>query len=195
MNGGFESTATVKSVELEYDIEKPWGTWKPTFDLFLTVTYKKSTQDFDETFEIFGNLKKELPITENKSWGSGFKVKTFFESVLNKRNLTLNEDYSIPESWLDEVIDKQFMLCSYPTNRLKDNGKNFWKVYQIVAPAGSPAGTLKGKVMKDFQAGYLKDAAIEEPDEFKSKESSPSVKPKVTTTAKVNDLDLDDLDI
>ena len=32
-------------------------------------------------------------------------------------------------------------------------------------------------------------------DEFKSKESSPSVKPKVTTTAKVNDLDLDDLDI
>ena len=34
-----ETTGTVKSVSVEYDVDKTWGSYKPHFDMFLTVEY------------------------------------------------------------------------------------------------------------------------------------------------------------
>ena len=175
MTGGFETIGTVKSVQMEYDVEKQWGSWNPTFDMFLTIDYNDG-QDWDKQMTIYGNVKKDMPVTDGKSWGAGFKIRTFFEAVLNKKNLLMNDDYTIPEAWLDDVIGKQFMVCSYKTNKLKKTGKPFWNTYQIVAPAGSPSGTLKSKVIKDVQDGWIKDAAEED-----SSNSTPSTPPVVTT--------------
>ena len=51
MTGGFETTGTVKSVQIEYDAEKQWGTYNPTFDMFLTIEYNDG-QDWDKTLTI-----------------------------------------------------------------------------------------------------------------------------------------------
>ena len=162
MAGGYESIATVKAVKLDYDVEKHWGSWNPTFDLFLTVSYNDG-QDWDKDLEIFGNVKREIKHDDPKSWGSAFKVRTFFESAFNKKNLFLKEDYTIPDQWLDDVIDKQFMVCSYKTTKLKKNGKPFWNTYQIVAPSNSQQGYLKSKVLKDVQDGWIKNFATDDP--------------------------------
>ena len=53
----YEKTGTVKSVKIDYDVEKQWGNWNPTFDMFLTITYNDG-QDWDNTLEIYGNVKK-----------------------------------------------------------------------------------------------------------------------------------------
>jgi hypothetical protein len=48
--------------------------------MFLTITYNDG-QDWDNTLEIYGNVKKDISTNDQKSWGSAFKVKNFFESV------------------------------------------------------------------------------------------------------------------
>ena len=159
----YEKTATVKSVKIDYDVEKQWGSWNPTFDMFLTVTYNDG-QDWDNELEIYGMVKKGIDTSDQKSWGAAFKVKNFFESVFKEKNLHMNDDYTIPDNWCDKAIGKQFMVCSYKTTKMKKNGKNFWDTYKIVARADSAQGTLKTKVMKDVEDGWIKNYFTEDMD-------------------------------
>ena len=156
MGGGYETTATVKSVKLDYDVEKQWGSWNPTFDMFLTITYNDG-QDWDNQMEIFGKVKRDIGTEDPKSWGSAFKVKVFFESVFNEKDLLMNDDYTVPDKWLDKAIDRKFKVCKYKTTKVKKNGKHFWDTYSIVAPASAADGTLKDKVLKDVKDGWIKN--------------------------------------
>ena len=56
------------------------------------------------------------------------------------------------------------MVCSYKTTKMKKNGKNFWDTYKIVARADSAQGTLKAKVMKDVEDGWIKNYFTEDID-------------------------------
>jgi hypothetical protein len=161
MTGGHEKRCTVTAVNLEYDVTKNWGKYNPHFDLFLTVECNVQTQkgEFPNTIEIKGKLKKELPVTDNKSWYTAFVVRAFFEACLNQKNLKLNDDYSIPDAWLDQVVGKEFMKCDYPTTKVLKSGKLWWDTYKIVAPVSSPQGFLKAKVLKDVQNGWIKNYA------------------------------------
>ena len=113
-----EATGTVKSVTVEYDVDKTWGSYKPHFDMFLIVEYNDG-QSWDKTMEIYGNVKKNLPITDQKSWGSAFKIRTFFESCTGKKNLMMSDGYSLPDDLFDEVIGKQFMVAFAGTDTQK----------------------------------------------------------------------------
>ena len=179
----YEKTGTVKSVKIDYDVEKQWGNWNPTFDMFLTITYNDG-QDWDNTLEIYGNVKKDIETTDQKSWGSAFKIKNFFESVFKEKDLYMNNDYTIPDKWCDVAIGRQFMLCSYKTTKLKKSGKHFWDTYKIVARSDAAQGTLKTKVMKDVQDGWIKNYFTEDMD--KDIETSASAKPSAKA-----DFDLD----
>ena len=173
-----ETTGTVKSVSVEYDVDKTWGSYKPHFDMFLTVEYNDG-QSWDKTLEVFGNVRKNLPVTDPKSWGSAFKVKTFFESCLGKKNLMMSDGYSLPDNLFDEVIGKQFMVAAYKTNKIKKRGKPFWNTYSIVAPSNALPGTLKTKVLNDVKNGWIKNYESDDPStDFdlgnNSKESKPA---------------------
>ena len=157
-----EATGTVKSVTVEYDVDKTWGSYKPHFDMFLIVEYNDG-QSWDKTMEIYGNVKKNLPITDQKSWGSAFKIRTFFESCTGKKNLMMSDGYSLPDDLFDEVIGKQFMVAAYRTDKIKESGKPFWNTYSIVAPANAIPGTLKEKVLKDVEGGWIKNYQSEDP--------------------------------
>ena len=176
MTGGHEKRCTVTSVNLEYDVDKQWGTYTPHFDLFLTVECNVHTQrgEIPSRIELKGKLKKDLPSSDNKSWGNAFVIRTFFESCLNMKNLSLNDDYSVPDKWLDDVIGKEFMKCDYPTTKVLKSGKLWWDTYKIVAPVGSPQGYLKDKVVKDVNNGWIKNYASDSfLEEHKNGSSAP----------------------
>lgn len=152
--GGYERIATVKAIDIEYDITKDWG--KPThFDIFMTIAFNTGAE-YDKDQIIAGRVKKELDPKNPKAWGSAFKVKLFFETVLNKQGLKLNNDYKIPDQWMDDAIGKEYMICEYPTTSEKRNGGYFWNTYDIVAPTDSPRGTLKEKVLQQHRNGWLR---------------------------------------
>ena len=156
MAGGYETIATVKSIKVEYDVTKQWGSWNPTFDIFMTVTYNDG-QDWDKELEIKGNLKRELGANDPKSWGSAFKVKNFFQVLFNEKELFMNDDWSIPEKWLDVSVGRQFKVCSYKTTNLKISGNHFLDTFDIVASANAPEGTLKKKVLQQVKDGWIKN--------------------------------------
>jgi len=152
MAGGMERVATILSVDAQYETKQSWMKYVP--DVFLTVQVR---HDWEDQITIFGSFKKELSPDDRKSWGSAFKIAEFFECALNKKNLPVQADYSIPDEWLRDCIGREIMMCSYPTTKLKDSGKPYWNNFDRVASAGAPSGTLKKIVMDSVNKGYLKN--------------------------------------
>jgi len=185
-----ETTGTVKAVNVEYDVDKTWGSYKPHFDMFLTVTYNDG-QSWDKTLEIFGNVKKNLPVTDQKSWGSAFKLRTFFESCTGKKNMIMSDGYSLPDSIFDEVIGKQFMVAAYKTNKMKKSGKPFWNTYSIVAPPNALPGTLKNKVLSDVEKGWIKNYQSDDPSSDFDFVNIPQEQKKAETETDSANFDLD----
>lgn len=180
MAGGMERTATILSVDVQYESKQDWMKYVP--DIFLTVQVR---HDWEDQITIFGSFKKELPLEDRKAWGSAFKIAEFFESALNKKNLLVAPDYSIPDEWLRDVIGRQITMCSYPTTKLKDSGKPYWNNFDRVAPAGAPSGTLKKMVTDSVNGGYIKNYNDSDNDSSTTEESKP----------KKPELQLQDVDI
>jgi hypothetical protein len=152
MAGGIERIATIVSVDIEYEPNKPYLKFTP--DIFLTAKVK---HDWDENITILGSFKREFDVNDRKSWGSAFKIAEFFESALNKKDLKLNADFSVPEEFQRDVIGRQVMMCSYPVTKMKENGSPYWNTFDRVAQAGAPSGTLKTMVMNAVNGGYIKN--------------------------------------
>jgi len=158
MPGGFESIANVIGIVIDYNVTKEFGPKKIDFDIFMTVSYNDG-QSFDKEQTIAGNFKDDLEggASNVKSWGSAFKIRNFFECTLNKKGLKLNEDFTVPDQWIDDAVGKGYMVCSYPTTNDKRNGKPFWNTFDIVAPPDAERGTLKTKVMEQVKGGWIKN--------------------------------------
>jgi len=152
MAGGMERTATILSVDVQYEVKQDWMKYVP--DIFLTAQVR---HDWEDQLTIFGSFKKELPLEDRKAWGSAFKIAEFFESALTKKNLLVSPDYSIPDEWLRDVVGRQITMCSYPTNKLKDSGSPYWNNFDRVTSAGAPSGTLKKMVMDSVEKGFIKN--------------------------------------
>ena len=152
MAGGIERIATIVSVDVEYEPNKPYLKFTP--DIFLTAKVK---HDWDEDITILGSFKREFDVNDRKSWGSAFKIAEFFESALNKKDLKLNADFSVPEELQRDAVGRQVMMCSYPVTKMKENGNPYWNTFDRVAQAGAPSGTLKSMVMNAVNGGYIKN--------------------------------------
>ena len=179
-----ENIATIKSIDIQYDVTKQWGSYNPTFDMYMTVMINKG-MDFDEKLEIYGNIKRDLNVTDPKSWGSAFKIKRFFESVYNKKNLYMNEDWAIPDNWIEGAVGRQIKVCAYKTTKTKQNGKHWWDFYNIVDPASAPDGSLRNKVLKDVEDGWIKnynsdDTASQISNNVAPSETKSNSKPQVS---------------
>lgn len=178
MAGGMERTATIISVDVQYEAKQDWMKFVP--DLFLTANVR---HDWEDQITIFGSFNKTVPLDDRKSWGSAFKIAEFFECALGKRGLPVQADYGIPEEWLRDCLGRQIKMCSYPTNKLKDSGKPYWNNFDRVAQAGSADGILKKMVMDSVNKGYIKnysdsDGSDEDfnfGENVKKKESKPEV--------------------
>jgi len=151
--GGYRTVEKVKHVTIRYD-EKPAKYMQYNSDICLDVTFTRTRKDgepYDKTFTISGNFNRE-----KKTWGSAFKVQRFFE-VCDVDTKDINDDWSIPDSWLDMVVGKEFSFISYPSTRLKEDGTPWWNDYDLVMHPNKGSDAHKAEFMKSVNDGWVKD--------------------------------------
>lgn len=153
--GGFVKEATIKGVELQYDVKEEW--MKDPADIQIVITYNDG-QDWDDELKLFGNFNRE-----KESWGGALKIKMFFEAAGIKDTDNINDDWTIPESWLDEVVGKQILVLDYPTIRNKPNGKPWWETFKEVCAVSRGRDHLKKRFLKQVSEGWVKDYRTDDP--------------------------------
>ena len=172
---GYVATGTVKSVKLHYDYKLSYQ--KHNNDVFLEVEYNDG-MDWDKKMNIFGNFNKN-----KNTWGGALKLKMFFEAMGIKEPM-YNDDWSIPDSYLDRCVNKEFLVLSYPSKNLKDNGKPYWNVFPETMAISRGMDTLKQRFEKQIAEGWVKD--YKEPEKEQ---------PQTEVATEVSDLDLAGIDI
>tara|TARA_R100000664_G_C2746739_1_gene134370 strand:- start:931 stop:1476 length:546 start_codon:yes stop_codon:yes gene_type:complete len=151
---GFVTTGTVKSVTVKYDDKLKYQ--KKNNDILLTVEYNDG-QEWDKTLNIFGNFNRE-----KNNWGSALKVKMFLEAIGIKEPVYDNA-YTISDTYLDKAIGKEFLVLSYPSVNLKDNGKPYWNIFPETMAVERGRDRLKERFMKQVTEGWVRDYRTEDP--------------------------------
>lgn len=151
---GFVSTGKVKSVELKYDHKLKFQ--KRLNDVVLIVTFNDG-QDWDKTLNIFGNFNKD-----KGNWGSALKLKMFFEAV-GIKDPEYKDDYSIPDNYLDRAIGQEFLVLSYPSVNLKDDGKPYWNIFPETMSPKRGRDRLKERFSKQVAEGWVRDYSNDDP--------------------------------
>tara|TARA_R100001463_G_scaffold39154_3_gene84054 strand:+ start:99 stop:629 length:531 start_codon:yes stop_codon:yes gene_type:complete len=174
---GYVATGQVKSVELKYDHKLSYQ--KHVNDVFLIVTYNDG-QDWDKTLNVFGNFNKK-----NNTWGSALKLKMFFEAI-GIKDPEYKDDWSIPDTYLDKAVGQEFLVLSYPSKNLKDNGKPYWNIFPEVMAVNRGMDRLKERFNKQVSEGWVKDLKVDDNSSHVTKE---------TQTKEVPELNLAGIDI
>tara|TARA_R100000655_G_scaffold1888_2_gene7058 strand:+ start:6220 stop:6795 length:576 start_codon:yes stop_codon:yes gene_type:complete len=171
--GGFRTVGTVKSTNIKYEHKESWQ--KYPSDIYLEVLYNDG-QDFDKTLKIYGNFNRK-----DESWGSAFKIERFF-NVCGINTEHVNDDWTIPDSWLDKSIGKEFSVISYPSTNLKDNGKPYWNQWDVVMHPDKGSDAHKADFMKSVNAGYVKSYSSDDPlSDMDSNTVTNTTKPELNT--------------
>jgi hypothetical protein len=153
-DGGFVSTGVVKSLKMSYDSKLKYQ--QRNNDVLLEIGYNDG-QEWDKNLNLFGNFNKD-----KGNWGSALKLKMFFESV-GIQNPEYTDDYRISDSYLDKAINKEFLVLSYPSVKLKDSGKPYWNIFPETMAVSRGRDRLKERFMKQVRDGWVKDYKIDDP--------------------------------
>tara|TARA_R110002020_G_scaffold443395_1_gene654627 strand:+ start:727 stop:1257 length:531 start_codon:yes stop_codon:yes gene_type:complete len=168
MAGSYRQVVKAKSVSVRYN-EPPKSYMSWNNDICLDVVIEKQSKDgesYDYTFIIFGNFKRD---NLKNQWGSAFKVAKFFEAVgVNTKNI--GSDMVIPDGWFDQAVGKEFSYITYPSDRVKDDGKPFWNDFDIVMSPAAGQDAHKAEFDKQVNDGWIK--VFQEPTEEPSADSS-----------------------
>jgi len=181
---GFVKTGTVKGITLTYDDKLKYHS--RISDVLLVVKYtteqglKNGIEE--ETLNIFGSFNKD-----KGNWGGALKVKMFFEAV-GIKNPEYSADYSLPEEWLDKAIGQDFLVLSYPSKNLKDNGKPWWNTFMEVMHPSRGMDRLKERFQKQINEGWVRDYG--ESDPLNGARTSPSTPPQDEQVKPTPELDL-----
>ena len=154
MAGGYVTTGRVKAVELQYDAKLKWQ--QRNNDVLLKVVYNDG-QDWDKELNLFGNFNKE-----KNTWGSALKLKMFFEAV-GIDNVEYKDDFTLSDFYMDKAMNKDFLVLSYPSVKMKDNGKPFWNTFNETMAVSRGRDRLKERFMKQVNAGWVKDYRTDDP--------------------------------
>jgi hypothetical protein len=181
---GFVKTGTVKGITLTYDDKLKYHS--RISDVLLVVKYtteqglKNGIEE--ETLNIFGNFNKD-----KGNWGGALKIKMFFEAV-GIKNPEYSADYSLPEEWLDKAMGQDFLVLSYPSKNLKDDGKPWWNTFMEVMHPMRGMDKLKERFQRQINEGWVKD--YKEQDPLNETSSTSSTPPKDEQVKPTPELDL-----
>lgn len=150
----FVKQATCHGVKISYDAKlKDW--FKPS-DIVMNVTFHteqgRNNNIEEEKLDIFGNFNKE-----RNTWGGLLAIKMFFEAV-GVKNPEYNQDFSIPQSYIDQAINQQFLMLSYPTNRNNPkSGKPYWNNWKETTSLAKGQDKLKERFAQAVDGGWVKN--------------------------------------
>jgi len=160
----FVKQATCHGVKINYDAKlKDW--FKPS-DIVMNITFHteqgRKYNIEEEKLDIFGNFNKE-----KNTWGALLPVKMFFEAV-GVKNPEYNQDFSIPQDYIDQAINKDFLILSYPTNRNNPkSGKPYWNTWREITSLANGQDKLKTRFAQAVEGGWVKNyqARVQEEDQ------------------------------
>ncbi len=111
-------------------------------------------QSFYPTWKVYGNFK--VGEGGKMDWGSAFIVREFLETLGIKGNL--NEDGSIPNEVLQELIGKQFIRLSYVRGFDANKGKKRYDDFRFVAVVGDYGNAVEvEKAAKKLTERFIRD--------------------------------------
>ena len=162
-DGIYVQEVKIRSIKACYG-EKPWEKAQYSDDIGLQMEIDIG-KSFYPNFYVGGNWKKEQG--EPAGYGTSLKVKILLQSpgFDNVDNLFL-EDCTLPESVLQEMVNRSFLRLSYCKGH-KDNGEINWKHWQETGSVENGEFQLKVKFHEAVEENYVKD--YQKPEELSVK--------------------------
>ena len=133
-------------------------------DVGLVITVDVPGQTFTKDIKVSGNFNPNKP---NEWSGSAYSVKIFLENMRLK-NWALNDDNSIPDDVLEQLVGKEIGYLRYPGAKNGDKVtqytyKNIVLSSYVYKKLNQTAEQfLRGKYDADVAAGYVKPLADED---------------------------------
>ena len=152
-NGIFIDEALVLSIE---DFSQGRAEWqKYDFDLNLKINCILKKNDWERSFFVSGNFKKDEQTSEILDWGGCFKVMNFLANLeITDDDTELGKDNKVPAALLKAAEGRRFLILGYPNN----NGKSStWD--QIESIKTEPEVFLKYFIAQWEKSGYPKNYA------------------------------------
>jgi hypothetical protein len=125
----FVQTATIIGMQATYNNEMFGVMWDVDLSILLDVV-KKNGEVYPYTMNIRANYSKDQQ-DNILGWGSAFKVSRLFERL--EISGKVNDDGTIPESCIQNVIGKEICVLFYRTGVREDGNVKFqaWDVIDI----------------------------------------------------------------
>ena len=124
-------------------------------DLCVEVKVKLLKNDWEKTFNVAGNFKRDMSTKEITDWGGAFKVRDFFISAGMKDKLEellpKMEEGKIPDELKEGVKGKAILILSY---RNKKGKTSTWN--QVSVPTRKKEA-FKDYFMKEYYKSKKKD--------------------------------------
>jgi len=155
-DGIFVDVAIIKSV---VDLSgKTTAFWQRPYSLALEAKIILVKNDWERTFSIGGNFKRDEQTDEVIGWGSAFKVRDFLLNTSTvDQDFELDDNNQIPTEVLESMRGKTFLLLSYRNSRGKTSN------WDQIGVAGSDREELKNKFLSEWKrTGYPRNYSAEE---------------------------------
>ena len=169
----FVDNVKIVTANLNYETKQDWQTYSDDMSISMTLDIGR---DFNPSFYIGGNFKKDETSGEVLGWGTAYKIKLFFDAIgmpirLSKGKLL--QDQRLPEGAESQLIGKEFARLTYKSTKLKKTGDNMWKEWQETRPTSVDHAEFKDIFRNAVANNWIKDFLSPDNDvPFDNKETS-----------------------
>ena len=169
----FVDNVKIVTANLNYETKQDWQTYSDDMSISMTLDIGR---DFNPSFYIGGNFKKDETSGEVLGWGTAYKIKLFFDAIgmpirLSKGKLL--QDQRLPEGAESQLIGKEFARLTYKSTKLKKTGDNMWKEWQETRPTSVDHAEFKDVFRNAVANNWIKDFLSPDNDvPFDNKETS-----------------------
>ena len=169
----FVDNVKVVTADINYETKQDWQTYSDDISINMTLDIGR---DFQPSFYIGGNFKKDETSGQVVGWGTAFKIKLFFDAIgmpirLSKGKLL--QDQRLPDDAASQLIGKEFARLTYKSTKLKKTGDNMWKEWQETRPTNVDHAEFKDIFRNAVTNNWIKDFLSPDDDvPFDNKETS-----------------------
>ena len=169
----FVDNVKIVTANLNYETKQDWQTYSDDMSISMTLDIGR---DFNPSFYIGGNFKKDETSGQVVGWGTAYKIKLFFDAIgmpirLSKGKLL--QDQRLPEGAESQLIGKEFARLTYKSTKLKKTGDNMWKEWQETRPTSVDHAEFKDVFRNAVANNWIKDFLSPDSDvPFDNKETA-----------------------